>query len=133
MAVLTAKRSLRYLWAAPATIPGLLIVGTCCRRGRVRVVDGIVEAHSPLLAWALTHLIPIQGGALAITLGHVVLGRDRRTLDDTRTHEQVHVRQYEQWGPFFVLAYAAASLAAVTRGGHAYFDNRFEQRAWREA
>ena len=35
----------------------------------------------------------------AITLGHVILGIDATALDASRTHEHVHVRQYEQWGP----------------------------------
>jgi hypothetical protein len=67
----------------------------------------------------------------AITLGHVVLGRDRDALHDTRTHERVHVEQYERWGPFFLPLYLLASAWAILCGGHVYFDNRLEQEAWR--
>jgi hypothetical protein len=96
---------------------------------RVAVCDGVIEAHGPLLRWFLTRLGPVPGGIAAITLGHVVLGRDAQTLQETRSHERVHVRQYERWGPFFLPAYAAASVWALARGGHAYFDNWFEREA----
>jgi len=99
------------------------------RRGRVLVVGGVLEVSGPLVRWALTHLVPLRGGATAITLGHVVLGRDVRALDETREHERVHVQQYERWGPLFVPAYLAASVWAVMRGGHFYFDNVFEREA----
>jgi hypothetical protein len=99
------------------------------RRGRVLVVGGVLEVSGPAVRWALTRLVPLRGGAIAITLGHVVLGRDARALDETRAHERVHVQQYERWGPFFVPAYIAASVWAVARGGHFYFDNVFEREA----
>ena len=35
----------------------------------------------------------------AMTLGHVILGIDEAALEQSRAHEHVHVRQYEQWGP----------------------------------
>ena len=40
-----------------------------------------------------------------MALGHVVLARDQAALDRTRSHERVHVRQAERWGPLFVPAY----------------------------
>ena len=121
---------LRYLWAAPATAIGLLLAVAALWRGRVRVVDAIVEVHGPLLGWGLTHLTPLDGIA-AITFGHVVLGRDAESLAWTRPHERVHVRPYERWGPFFLPAYVVAGLWAAARGGHAYFDNPFERDARR--
>ncbi len=66
----------------------------------------------------------------AITLGHVVLGRDNATLASTRAHERVHVRQCERWGPCFLPAYVIGSLLALARGGHFYRDNPFEQEAF---
>jgi hypothetical protein len=42
----------------------------------------------------------------------------------------VHVRQCEAWGPLFVPAYLAASLAAAARGRSFYYDNRFEVQAY---
>jgi hypothetical protein len=94
-------------------------------------VDGVVEAHSPLLARTLASLTPLARGADAITLGHVVIGRDAWALESTRAHERVHVRQYEVWGPFFIPAYFLAGLVAMAQGRHPYFDNWFERDARR--
>ena len=124
------SRLLCRLWALPATAVGLSLATAACYGGRVRVVGGVVEAYGPLLGWGLRWLVPVPGGAEAITLGHVVLGRDARTLRTTRAHERVHVRQYERWGPLFLPAYFASSLWALARGGHPYFDNMFEREAW---
>ena len=120
---------LRYVWAGPTTVVGLVVACALLRRGRAQLVDGVIEAHGPLLDLALRHLTPLAGGAAAITLGHVVIGRNARALAMTRAHERVHVRQYELWGPFFVPAYLAAGLYALARGGHPYYDNRFERDA----
>ncbi len=68
-----------------------------------------------------------------MTLGHVVLGLNPSTLEATRAHERVHVRQCERWGPFFLPAYGLASLLAAVRGGDAYRDNRFEREAYDQA
>ena len=65
-----------------------------------------------------------------MTLGHVVLGRDREALEWSRAHERVHVRQCERWGPFFLPAYGVASLIAMSRGERAYRDNAFEREAY---
>ena len=99
-------------------------------RAQLRVVDGVVEAHGPTLAWLLSHLTLMPGGAAALTLGHVVIARDGWSLESTRAHERVHVRQCEAWGPFFVPAYVAASLSALLRGRNFYVDNRFEVEAF---
>ena len=119
----------RYLWPAPATVIGLVFASLALRRGRVTAVDGVIEAYGPLLRWALTHLTLVRGGIAAITFGHVVLVRDAESLEWTRPHERAHVRQYECLGPLFLPAYIAASMWAVARGGHAYFDNWFEHDA----
>jgi uncharacterized protein (DUF2062 family) len=123
----------RYIWAAPTTAIGLLVVLISCWRARVRVVDGVLEAHGPVLAWLLTHLTLVRGGVAAMTLGHVVVARDRQSLELTRAHERVHVRQCEAWGPLFLPAYFAASLIALARGRHFYFGNRFETEAFQSA
>jgi hypothetical protein len=120
---------LRYVWAAPSTAIGLALSVLALRKERVAVFDGVIEAHGPLLRWVLTRLGPLPGGIAAITLGHVVVGRDLRALQETRSHERIHVRQYERWGPFFLPVYAVASLWALARGGDAYFDNWFEREA----
>ena len=119
----------RYGWPAPATILGLLLAGLALRRGEVRVLDGVVEAHGPLLNGMLRTCVPLEGGAAALTLGHVVLAQDARTLELTRAHERVHVRQYERWGVFLFVAYPLASAWAMLHGRHFYFDNVFEREA----
>ena len=95
----------RYVWAAPTTALGLVVVLTGLWRAQVWVVDGVVEAHGPALAWLLSHFTLMPGGAAALTLGHVVIARDRWSLESTRAHERVHVRQCERCGPLFVPAY----------------------------
>ena len=125
----SVNRFLRYLWAGPATLIGLVIALTLIRRGRLACVTGVVEAHGPLLERALALLTPLARGADAMTLGHVVLGRNARALEVTRAHERVHVRQYESWGLFFLPAYFLAGAYALVLGRHPYFDNRFELEA----
>jgi len=127
------QRFLRYLWASPATFFGLVVAGALLRRGHLAVVDGVVEAHGPMLHNALTHCTLLAGGVDAMTLGHVVIGRNARALEMTRAHERVHVRQYEVWGPLFIPAYFLAGIYALIRGGHPYFDNPFERQAAEQA
>ena len=122
-------RVLRYLWASPSTFLGIVLAVPLLWRGRIAYVDGVIEVHSPLLERALLTLTPLAGGADALTLGHVVIGRNPRALEATRTHERVHVRQYECWGPFFLPAYFVAGAVALARGRDPYFDNRFERQA----
>jgi hypothetical protein len=122
-------RLFRYLWAGPTTLIGIMLAVASLRRGRVAIVGGVIEAHSPFLQRALTSLAPLPRGVDAMTLGHVVIGRDARALELTREHERVHVRQYELWGPLLVPAYLIAGLWAFLQGGHPYFDNRFEREA----
>ncbi len=123
-------RFLHYIWAFPATILGLLFAPFTLLGGGVRLVDGVLEIHNPLARFFLTRCTPLKGGALAITLGHVVLGRDAESLESTRSHERVHVRQYERWGPLFIPAYLGFSLTLWSRGGDAYLDNPFEREAF---
>jgi hypothetical protein len=62
----------------------------------------------------------------AITLGHVILGRNHGTLNRYRNHEHVHVRQYERWGLLFPVLYVLASFKALLTGKRFYWDNVFE-------
>ena len=126
-------RLMRYLWAAPTTLVGIAAMVLGCWRAQFRLVNGVVEAHGPAIAWGLRHLTFIENGAAALTLGHVVLGVDAASLEWTRAHERVHVRQYEAWGPLFLPAYVAFSMWARVRGRHFYFDNPFEMEAFSEA
>jgi uncharacterized protein (DUF2062 family) len=86
-----------------------------------------MEVHGGAATFLLRHLVLLRGGASAMTVGHIVLGRDVESLERTRAHERVHVRQYEMWGPFFLPAYLGASVVAATRGRHYYLDNPFER------
>lgn len=123
-------RVLGYAWAFPATAFGLVLVAAAAATGaRVGVVDGVLEAHGGVLTHILRRWVPLRGGASAMTLGHVVVGRDAAALERTRAHERVHVRQAERWGPLFIPAYFLASLLVALRGGHYYRDNRFERDA----
>ena len=125
-------RALAYLWAWPNTLLGAPFVPVALLSGgRVRLVEGVLEVHGRAIAWLLRRAVPLVGGVQAMTLGHVVLGRDAAALDRCRVHEQAHVRQYETWGPFFLPAYFAAGLLAYLRGGNPYWDNPFERDARR--
>jgi hypothetical protein len=122
----------RYVWAGPNTLIGLIFVPVVwLSRGGAQVVDGVLELYGGALAPLLRHVVPLDGGAAAITFGHVVLARDRRALTLTRAHERAHVRQYELWGPFFIPAYILASLWAAVKGKGAYHGNAFEEQARR--
>jgi hypothetical protein len=132
-----ARRAVTYAWAFPNTAVGLLAMtlGALCServggRTNQRVVDGVLEVHGGLVTWLLTNCTLLEGGASAMTLGHVVLGRDELLLDLTRDHERVHVRQCERWGPLFLPAYLIASAYIFLRGGRAYRDNPFEREAY---
>lgn len=116
------RSSARYLWAAPASLIGLLFTPFFERRSITSGVLLAERARWPArLGWRYR----------AITFGHVVLAvddLDRQTL----AHELAHVRQYERWGIFLFPAYALAAALAWCRGLHHYRDNAFEvsARAW---
>lgn len=126
-------KCLLYVWASPGSLLGLMAAVLAYRQGgECRVVEGVLEVTSPRVLNALSRRSAVCGGIAAITLGHVVIGRDRVTLEETRRHERVHVRQYECWGPFFIPAYLACSAWLSMRGRHPYLDNPFEVEAYRE-
>jgi hypothetical protein len=123
-------RAARYAWALPTSAPGaVLALAALATGGRVALVDGVLEAHGGLVAIILRYMVPLRGGASAMTLGHVVLGRDAACLERTRVHERAHVRQCETWGPFFIPAYLMTSIVISLMGRHYYRDNRFEREA----
>lgn len=124
----------KIVWASPATTLGLLAGalglltgGGARRRGRV------LEFYGGFVGRLLSRMFPRPLGALAMTLGHVVLGRTEAALDVTRAHELVHVEQYERWGPLFIPAYLSCSLVLWLRGHDGYRDNPFEREAYRRA
>lgn len=125
------RRAFVYAWASPATLLGLLFLpSTWFSGGGRRIVDGVLEIHGPVVDFFLRRCTLLPGGAAAMTLGHVVLGRDEQTLERTRSHERIHVRQCERWGPLFIPAYIGASAWQYLRGRRAYQDNPFEREAY---
>ena len=116
-----------YVWAGPNTCLGIVIGWLL--GGQFQIVQGVVEIHGAHVAAALNRLwVP----AMAITLGHCVLGQTPSCLDVTRSHERVHVRQYECWGPFFIPAYLIAWAGLTCQGRDGYRENPFELQAYRQ-
>ncbi len=117
-----------WLWASPASLVGLFVGGIgLCSRGQVRRIGPTLEfwggAVSSLLRSRFIH-------ARGMTLGHVILGSSDIELDHVRSHEWVHVRQYERWGPLFLPAYLLSSAVLWLAGRDAYHDNPFEVEAF---
>jgi hypothetical protein len=118
----------RWLWAAPWSLLGLVLTAPALLVGaRPRWVGRTLEVSGGRLSHWMAEHGPF--GVVAITLGHVILGRDEATLQLLRAHERVHVRQYERWGPLFVPAYLANSAWHWLHGRHPYLDNGFERQA----
>jgi hypothetical protein len=121
------------LWASPYTLLGLVIgmIGLCTG-GRARIRGRIIEFYGGAVTWLVRHL---PGGefTFAFTLGHTVCGQTAESLDIARTHEMVHVRQFERWGPFMGPAYLLSSLVLWLMGRRAYYDNPFEREAYGES
>jgi hypothetical protein len=119
------RRLIAYAWASPNTLLGIAI--GLLLAGRFRWVDGVIEIYGRNVAAVLARLfVP----AAALTMGHVVFGRDRHCLDSTRIHERVHVHQYERWGIAFLPAYILASVWLYARGRDGYRENPFEREAY---
>jgi hypothetical protein len=124
-------RLLAYVWAGPTTLLGLVVVTLAVvTGGRVRAETGVLECSGGFATFALRRLTLLKGGAAAMTLGHVVIGQNQDYLDRTRSHERVHVRQCERWGPFFIPAYVGTSLVLWLMRKDAYYDNFFEREAY---
>jgi len=122
-------RTAAYVWASPTTSVGLMAGAlTLATGGGVQRRRGALEFHGGFSRWVLTRRLV---SASAMTLGHVIIGRDPWCLEFCRDHEQAHVRQVERWGVAFLPAYLLASLLAWRRGGHYYRDNWFERGARR--
>lgn len=121
-----------YLWAGPNTLlgamAGILVLGF---GGRVRLVQGVAEFHGGLVGRFFAAL-PAGYRFSAMTLGHVILGISPAALEAVRSHEHVHVRQCERWGPLFLPAYGLSSLWQLLRGRRVYRDNYFERQAFAE-
>lgn len=106
-----------------------LLVGAAglCTGGGAMVRRGTIEFHGGCVKWILAHT---GKGVIAMTLGHAILGQAPIALDLVRDHEQVHVRQYERWGPFFIPVYLAISMWLWIIRRDPYRDNPFEIEAY---
>jgi hypothetical protein len=120
------------VWASPYTLLGLLLgfIGLCTggharRRGRV------IEFYGGGVTWLLRQFF-FGKGAMAMTLGHTILGQTGAALDVSRNHELVHVRQFERWGPLMGPAYLGCGLVLWLMRRRPYRDNPFERQAYEE-
>ncbi len=121
---------LRYIWALPNTLLGLIFVPfVLFTRGKMEIIDGVLEIHGGFVTWFLKYGLPIRGYLGALTLGHVVLGYNEKFLSAHRRHEHAHVKQYEILGPIFLPVYLAASIWAFIKGRGAYRGNYLERKA----
>ncbi len=122
-------RIARYAWSAPCTAVGLFVSLLALPWGaRPSIVNGVIEVFLSPGRGRLGAALP-SIPFIAITFGHVIVGCSRGDLLRARTHELIHVRQYERWGPLFFLAYPASSLIQYLRGKRPYLDNHFEMQA----
>ena len=131
MASLT--KLLKIAWASPYTLLGIAVGGFgLATGGRVQLRQGAVEFYGGFVRWVLDRA-PLEGGAMALTLGHTILGQTEAALDIARDHEHVHIRQFERWGPLMGPAYLGCSLWLLfARHPRPYRDNPFEVEAYRE-
>ena len=122
-------RFIAYAWAAPNTLLGLAVgLVMLCLGGQLRFVAGVSEFHGGWLGRIVARA-PKSVGFGAMTLGHTIVGVNQVTLRVLRAHEHAHVRQYEQWGLFFLPAYVLSSLWQVINGRNAHASNFFERQA----
>lgn len=119
---------LALLWASPWTALGMFVgLLGLATGGRARRRQTVIEFYGGAVAWLLER---IPNTPAAMTLGHVILGRTAAALDLARSHEMIHVGQYERWGPLFVPAYLLCSLVLWIAGKDPYRDNPFEREAY---
>ena len=129
--IMTFFKPFQYLWALPNTCVGLLfLLPALLTGGKMEFVQGCLEIRGGIVSFLLRRCTLLPNGASAMTLGHVILGRDALALDLARDHEHVHVRQCERWGPFFLPAYLLASFALWIQRRDPYLDNPFEREAY---
>lgn len=117
----------RFCWAFPCTFGGLLLA----LLGRSQVLglyrDAlVVRPRARVFLWFYRRF-----HVGAFTWGQVILLAPKYGMGDgwLLTHEHVHTRQAQRWGPLFPFAYGVCSLIALGGGGKAYADNAFEVEA----
>ena len=121
---------MRYVWALPATTVGLLLGALgLCTGATVRFANGVIEIAGGQLDRIIS-LLPASARFVAITFGHVIIGTDHAVLRRVRSHEHVHVQQYERWGLLFFPIYVGSSLMQLLYGRDPYLNNCFEREAY---
>jgi len=120
-------KPLIYCWVLPYTLLGVTVsIVSRLSGGGGHFHGGVWEAWGGWPGRLMKLGLPFAGPVAAITLGHVVIGANKQAVHDTRTHERAHVKQYEWWGPLFLLAYLLASLWVWIKSRDPYRDNPFE-------
>ena len=123
----TVGSCIRYCWVLPVSCIGIVLLPfVILSGGAVVIASGVIEAEGAIASFLLSRL-----HIDAIAIGHVIFGRNRDSLIRCRTHERVHVWQYERWGLLFPVLYLLSSATALVRGLDPYRDNRFEQEAFK--
>jgi hypothetical protein len=97
-------RAVAYVWASPVTVAGLLAGLAAGSRPRVR--DGVLLFAD---AKGLAGRMLMRRGYDATAIGHVVVARSQPS-ELLMTHELVHVRQAERFGPFMAPLYLGLHL-----------------------
>ncbi len=114
------------VWVSPNTLIGLFVGFIGMLTGsKVQLREGCLEFYGGIVERGLERL-----GVAGMTLGHTILGQTSNGLRIVRKHEQVHVRQYERWGPLFLPAYLGSSAWLWFRGKDHYRQNPFEVEAY---
>lgn len=113
-----------WLWSLPNTLIGILLL--------VGYWPTAVWWDRGVLCFNVKRVIGYSTTA-AQTWGQTVMYVDRYGGGVRRhprhplvRHERKHCEQGRRWGVFFLIAYPVASLMAMLRGGHGYYDNAFE-------
>lgn len=129
----TLIKFLKYIWPLPYTLIGLGLGAVAMLFGaKAQVISGVVEFQGGFISRLIAQL-PMLNRFVAITLGHTISAKNASVLNAYRAHEHVHVKQYERWGIFFVPVYLIFSIWALMQGKRPYFENKFEQEAYRKS
>jgi len=125
------NKILGWSWGAPNTLAGLLLalLAGCKYHGWY---DGLTVWVAPRHGLLYSKFF-VPKGIAGFCWGCTVIVRSAPMGDSIRlvAHEARHAIQSTWYGPFFVLAYGVASLAAKLKGNDAYRDNWFEKDAVR--
>ncbi len=108
-------------------LPALLLSAAGASARRVTGVIEVAFDSDRLPGARLLARLPFS----AITLGHIVLARTHACHGALRSHERVHVAQYERWGLLFFVLYLGSSAWQLLQARRPYIDNHFEREARR--